>query len=238
MAERRNKLLLNFKNKNRDEKGLIMLGVNKIKVIIVDDHAILRSGINQILSSTDDIEVIGEAANGAEAIKLSRQLNADVMLLDISMPDRSGMEVLKYIKSDNSHLKVLMLSMHMEDQYAVRALKSGASGYLCKQSASSDILKAIRTVAKGKKYITPEVAEILADQVDMNKPQAPHEMLSDREFQTMVMISSGLSVSEIANQLSLSVKTVSMYRARLLDKMHLRHNAELTHYAIRNNLVN
>jgi two-component system, NarL family, invasion response regulator UvrY len=224
-------------NKNKHEKGLIMLGVNKIRVIIVDDHAILRSGINQILSATDDIEVIGEAANGAEAIKLSRQLNADVMLLDISMPDRSGMDVLKYVKSDNNHISVLMLSMHMEEQYAVRALKNGASGYLCKQSASSDILKAIRIVAKGKKYITPEVAEILADQVDMNKPQSPHETLSDREFQTMVMISSGLSVSEIADQLSLSVKTVSMYRTRLLDKMHLRHNAELTHYAIRNHLV-
>jgi DNA-binding NarL/FixJ family response regulator len=210
---------------------------NKIKVIIVDDHAILRAGINQIICATDDIEVISEAQNGAEAIKLSRQLDADVMLLDISMPDRNGMEVLKYIKGENSHIAVLMLSMHMEEQYAVRALKSGAAGYLCKQSASSDLLNAIRTVAKGKKFITPEVAEILADQVGMEKPQSPHETLSDREFQTMVMISSGLSVGEIADQLSLSVKTVSMYRTRLLEKMHLRHNAELTHYAIKNNLV-
>ncbi|MGB7815717.1 MAG: response regulator transcription factor [Methylotenera sp.] len=210
---------------------------NKIKVIIVDDHAILRAGINQILAATDDVEVIAEAQNGAEAIKLSRQLDADVMLLDISMPDRSGMEVLKYIKGENSHIAVLMLSMHMEEQYAVRALKSGAAGYLCKQSASSDLLNAIRTVAKGKKFITSEVAEILADQVGMEKPQSPHETLSDREFQTMVMISSGLSVGEIADQLSLSVKTVSMYRTRLLEKMHLRHNAELTHYAIKNNLV-
>lgn len=210
---------------------------NKIKVIIVDDHAILRAGINQILSATDDVEVIAEAQNGAEAIKLSRQLDADVMLLDISMPDRSGMDVLKYIKGENNHIAVLMLSMHMEEQYAVRALKSGAAGYLCKQSASTDLLNAIRTVAKGKKFITVEVAEILADQVGMEKPQSPHEMLSDREFQTMVMISSGLSVGEIADQLSLSVKTVSMYRTRLLEKMHLRHNAELTHYAIKNNLV-
>ncbi len=214
-----------------------MLTMKKIKVIIVDDHAILRAGINQILSGTDDIEVIAEAQNGTEAIKLARQLNADVMLLDISMPDRSGMDVLKYVKSENTHIAVLMLSMHMEEQYAVRALKSGAAGYLCKQSASSDLLNAIRTVAKGKKFITPEVAEILADQVGMDKPQSPHETLSDREFQTMVMISSGLSVGEIADQLSLSVKTVSMYRARLLEKMHLRHNAELTHYAIKNNLV-
>jgi two-component system invasion response regulator UvrY len=209
----------------------------KIKVIIVDDHAILRAGINQILSVTDDIEVIAEAQNGTEAIKLSRQLNADVMLLDISMPDRSGMDVLKYVKGENSHIAVLMLSMHMEEQYALRALKSGAAGYLCKQSASSELLNAIRTVAKGRKFITPEVAEILANQVSMENPNSPHETLSDREFQTMIMISSGLSVGEIANQLALSVKTVSMYRARLLDKMHLRHNAELTHYAIKNNLV-
>ena len=214
-----------------------MINSKKIKVIIVDDHAILRTGLNQIISGTDDIEVIGEAQNGAEAIKLARQLNADVMLLDISMPDRSGMDVLKYVKGENNHIAVLMLSMHMEEQYAVRALRSGASGYLCKQSASSDLLPAIRAVAKGKKFITPEVAEILADQVGMDKPEAPHETLSDREFQTMVMISSGLSVGDIADQLSLSVKTVSMYRARLLDKMHLRHNAELTHYAIKNNLV-
>ena len=210
---------------------------HKIKVIIVDDHAILRVGINQIILATDDIEVIAEAQNGTEAIKLARELNADVMLLDISLPDRSGMDVLKYVKGENSHIAVLMLSTYMEDQYAVRALKSGAAGYLCKQSASTDLLNAIRTVAKGKKFITPEVAEILADQVGMEKPQSPHETLSDREFQTMVMISSGLSVGEIADQLSLSVKTVSMYRTRLLDKMHLRHNAELTHYAIKNNLV-
>ena len=121
--------------------------------------------------------MIAEAQNGAEAIKFSRQFDADVMLLDISMPDRSGMEVLKYIKGENSHIAVLMLSMHMEEQYAVRALKSGASGYLCKQSASSDLLNAIRTVVKGKKFITPEVAEILADQVGMEKPQSPHETL-------------------------------------------------------------
>ena len=210
---------------------------HKIKVIIVDDHAILRVGINQIILATDDIEVIAEAPNGTDAIKLARELNADVMLLDISLPDRSGMDVLKYVKGENSHIAVLMLSTYMEDQYAVRALKSGAAGYLCKQSASTDLLNAIRTVAKGKKFITPEVAEILADQVGMEKPQSPHETLSDREFQTMVMISSGLSVGEIADQLSLSVKTVSMYRTRLLDKMHLRHNAELTHYAIKNNLV-
>jgi len=210
---------------------------NKIKVIIADDHAILRAGLKQILAETEDIVVIAEAQNAAEAIKLGCKQDADVLLLDISLPDRSGMEALKYIKRENSHIAVLMLSMHKEDQYAVRALKSGASGYLCKQSASSELVDAIHTVAKGKKYINAEVAEILANQVGMENQQAPHETLSDREFQTLTMIASGLSVGEIADKLSLSVKTVSMYRTRLLEKMQLRHNAELTHYAIKNNLV-
>lgn len=209
----------------------------KIKVVIADDHAILRAGLKQILAETDDMEVIAEAQNANEAIRLSGKMAIDVMLLDISMPDRSGMEALKYIKKENHHIAVLMLSMHREDQYAVRALKGGASGYLCKQSASEELVTAIRMVAKGKKYITAEVAEILANQVGGENETAPHESLSDREFQTLTMIASGLSVGEIAEKLSLSVKTVSMYRARLLEKMQLKHNAELTHYAIKNQLV-
>ena len=210
---------------------------NKIKVIIADDHAILRAGLKQILTETDDIVVIAEAQNAAEAIKLGGMKNADVLLLDIALPDRSGMDALKYIKHENSHIAVLMLSMYKEDQYAVRALKSGAAGYLCKQSASSELVNAIRAVAKGKKYITAEVAEILANQVSMENEKALHETLSDREFQTLTMIASGFSVGEIADKLALSVKTVSMYRTRMLEKMQLRHNADLTHYAIRNNLV-
>lgn len=209
----------------------------KIKVVIADDHAILRAGLKQILAETDDMEVVAEAQNASEAIRLSGKIAIDVMLLDISMPDRSGMEALKYIKKENHQVAVLMLSMHREDQYAVRALKGGASGYLCKQSASEELVTAIRMVAKGKKYITPEVAEILANQVGGEGETAPHESLSDREFQTLTMIASGLSVGEIAEKLSLSVKTVSMYRARLLEKMQLKHNAELTHYAIKNQLV-
>lgn len=208
-----------------------------IKVIIADDHDILRTGLKQILAETEDIQVVAEAKNGTEAIRLGLGGNADVMLLDISMPDRSGMEALKFIKKDNPHIAVLMLSMHREDQYAVRALKAGAAGYLCKQSASSELINAIHTVAKGKKYITPEVAEILANQVGQENTMAPHESLSDREYQTLTMIASGLSVGEIAEQLSLSVKTVSMYRSRLLEKMQLRHNADLTHYAIKNGLL-
>jgi two-component system, NarL family, invasion response regulator UvrY len=209
----------------------------KIKVIIADDHAILRAGLKQVLAETDDIEVIAEAQTANEAIKFCRDSEANVLLLDISLPDRSGIEALKYIKKENPKIAVLMLSMHREDQYAVRALKAGASGYLCKQSASAELVNAIHTIARGKKYITSSVAEILANQIGDNSEKAPHETLSDREFQTLTLIASGLSVGEIAKKLSLSVKTVSMYRTRLLEKMQLKHNAELTHYAIKNNLV-
>lgn len=209
----------------------------QIKVIIADDHAILRAGLKQILAETDDIVVISEAQNAAEAIKLGCLPDADVMLLDIALPDRSGMDALKYIKNVNTNIAVLMLSMYKEDQYAMRALKSGAAGYLCKQSASSELVNAIRVVAGGKKYITPEVAEILANQVNVDTEKAPHENLSDREFQTLTMIASGFSVGDIAEKLSLSVKTISMYRTRMLEKMQLRHNADITHYAIKNHLV-
>lgn len=208
-----------------------------IRVIIVDDHAILRSGIKQILLGCGDIDVVGEAENAAQAIKCAREVKAEVMLLDISLPDKTGIEALKLIKRENPALNVLMLSMYMEDQYAVRSIRSGASGYLCKHIASEELLTAIHTLAKGKKYITPSVAEILAEQVGNEHAAALHEALSDREFQVMTLIASGLSVSEIADKLALSVKTVSMYRTRLLEKMHLRHNADITHYAIKNQLV-
>jgi len=211
--------------------------IQKIKVIIVDDHAILRSGIKQILTASGDIEVVAEAENVAQAIKCVREFAADVMLLDISLPDKTGIEALKLIKRENAAINILMLSMYMEEQYAVRSIRSGASGYLCKHTASEELLTAIHTLAKGKKYITPNVAEILAEQVGNDHTAAPHEILSDREFQVMRLIASGLSVSEIADKLSLSVKTVSMYRTRLLEKMHLKHNADITHYAIKNELV-
>jgi two-component system, NarL family, invasion response regulator UvrY len=213
------------------------LDIQKIKVIIVDDHAILRSGIKQILLASGDIDVVGEAENVAQAIKCVREVAADVMLLDISLPDKTGIEALKLIKRENAALNILMLSMYMEEQYAVRSIRSGASGYLCKHTASEELLTAIHTLAKGKKYITPNVAEILAEQVGNDYAVALHETLSDREFQVMRMIASGQSVSEIADKLALSVKTVSMYRTRLLEKMHLKHNADITHYAIKNQLV-
>jgi DNA-binding NarL/FixJ family response regulator len=209
----------------------------KISVIIVDDHAILRAGLKQVLSEAGDITVVGEASTANEAIKLCRTQDADVMLLDITLPDRSGIEALQYIKKDNPKLAVLMLSMHREDQYALRALKAGAAGYLCKQSASDALVEAVYMVAKGKKYISPEVAEILANQVSGENEKLLHETLSNREYETLLLIASGRTVGEIAEKLSLSVKTVSMYRTRLLEKMQLKHNAELTHYAIKNNLV-
>lgn len=209
----------------------------RINVIIVDDHAILRAGLKQVLSETDDIDVIAEAGTANDAIKLCRTEDVDVLLLDINLPDRSGIEALQYIKKDNPRLAVLMLSMHREDQYALRALKAGASGYLCKQSASDDLVNAVHTIATGKKYISAAVAEILANQVSGESDKALHETLSNREYETFMFIASGLSVGEIAEKLSLSAKTISMYRTRLLEKMQLKHNAELTHYAIKNNLV-
>jgi DNA-binding NarL/FixJ family response regulator len=209
-----------------------------IRIIIADDHAIVREGLKQILADSGDMVVAGDAENGADAVRLARRGDSDVLLLDISMPDRSGIEVLKQIKKEAPGLAVLMLSMHREDQYAIRSLKAGASGYLNKQSAPAELVDAIRLVASGRKYISAALAQELANQVsDENRDVPPHETLSDREYQTLVMIASGKTVSDIAGELSLSVKTISMYRSRLLQKMKLRHNAELTHYAIKNHLV-
>ncbi|MCL4154144.1 UNVERIFIED_CONTAM: hypothetical protein GTU68_064608 [Idotea baltica] len=204
--------------------------------MIVDDHAILRAGLKQVLSETGDIDIIAEAGTANEAIKLCREQDADVLLLDITLPDRSGIEALQYIKKDNPKLAVLMLSMHREDQYALRALKAGASGYLCKQSASDELVDAVYMLAKGKKYISAAVAEILANQVSGETDKPLHETLSNREYETMMMIASGLAVGEIADKLSLSAKTISMYRTRLLEKMQLKHNADITHYVIKNKL--
>lgn len=208
-----------------------------IRVLIADDHAIVREGLKQILAETNDIVVAGEAENGLDAIKLSRNSNYQVILLDISMPDRSGIEVLKQIKKEEPHLAVLMLSMHREDQYAIRSLKAGASGYLNKQSAPKELVNAIRLVASGMKYISPALAQELANHINEDHEVLPHDSLSDREYQTLTMIASGKTVSDIAKELSLSVKTISEYRSRLLVKMKLRNSAELTHYAIKNQLV-
>jgi DNA-binding NarL/FixJ family response regulator len=208
-----------------------------IKVFIADDHAIVREGLKQILADTRDIVVAGEAENGSDALRLFRKSGCHVVLLDISMPDRSGIEVLKQVKKENPEIAVLMLSMHREDQYAIRSLKAGASGYLTKQSAPKELVNAIRQVAGGLKYISPALAQELANHVGEDHEAAPHEALSDREYQTLTLIASGMTVGAIAKELSLSVKTVSEYRARLLVKMKLKNSAELTHYAIRNGLI-
>ena len=208
-----------------------------IRVLIADDHAIVREGLKQILADTKDIVVAAEAENGLEAVKLCRKNECQVMLLDISMPDRNGIEVLKQVKKETPKLSVLMLSMHREDQYAIRALKAGAAGYLNKQSAPKELVNAIRQVSKGQKYISSALAQELARQIGEDQDRPLHETLSDREYQTLTMIASGKSVTDIANELTLSVKTVSEYRSRLLAKMKLKNSAELTHYAIKHRLV-
>ena len=208
-----------------------------IEVIIADDHAIVREGLKQILADTKDIVVKGEAETGNSTIKLCREHEFNVLLLDISLPDKSGIEVLKQIKKEHPAIAVVMLTMHPEEQYAIRALKAGASGYLNKQSAPKELVTAIRQVAVGLKYINASVAQQLANHIDDEHSVNLHETLSDREYQTMTLIASGKAVSDIAKELSLSVKTISEYRARVLIKMKLKNNAELTHYAIINQLI-
>jgi two-component system invasion response regulator UvrY len=209
-----------------------------IRVLIADDHAILRRGLRQIIAETADLAVVGEAGNSAETLKFVREQSCDVVLLDISMPDRNGIETLKLIRKEKPRISVLMLSMHPENQYALRALRSGAAGYLNKQSAPMQLVHAVREVARGRKFLTPQVAEELADNLARgDEQQQDHHALSNREFQTMCLIASGNTATEIADQLSLSVKTISAYRARILEKLGLRSNAEITHYAIKNGLV-
>ena len=208
-----------------------------IRVFIADDHAIVREGLKQILAESPDIIVAGEAENGLDAIKLFRKSKCHVMLLDISMPDRSGIDVLKLVKKEHPELAVLMLSMHREDQYAIRSLKAGAAGYLTKQSAPRELVTAIRQVAAGQKYVSAALAQELASAVGEDHDVALHDTLSDREYQTLTMIASGKTVGAIAKELSLSVKTISEYRSRLLVKMKLKNSAELTHYAIKNQLI-
>jgi two-component system invasion response regulator UvrY len=208
-----------------------------IDIIIADDHAIVREGLKQILADSGDIVVRGEADCGLAAIKLCREHEFNVLLLDISLPDKSGIEVLKQIKKEHPNISVVMLSMHPEDQYAIRALKAGASGYLNKQSAPKELVNAIRQVSAGLKYINASVAQELANHIDEEHQVSLHETLSDREYQTLTMIASGKAVSDIAKELSLSVKTISEYRSRVLLKMKLKNNAELTHYAIKNQLI-
>ncbi len=208
-----------------------------IKILIADDHAIVREGLKQILSENPDIVVAAEASNGHEVMDKLNKHNYDLIVLDVALPGRSGLDILKDIKSQKPKLPVLVLSMYPEEQYAVRVLKAGASGYLTKESAPNELIKAIKQIAQGRKYISGSLAEKLAGELEIDSKKPLHETLSDREYEVMIMIATGKKVKEIADNLSLSEKTVSTYRTRVLEKMGMKSNAELTHYAIRNKLV-
>jgi len=208
-----------------------------MKILITDDHAVVRQGLKLILADQFKRAEFGEARNAQEALNRVWKEKWDVVILDITMPGRNGLEVLKEIKRSRPKLPVLVLSMHPEDQFAVRLLKAGAAGYLTKESAGEEIVGAIIKVTSGGRYISPSLAERMASYLDMDVRKAPHERLSDREFLVLRMIASGKAVSQIAKELSLSVATVSTYRARILEKMDLKNNAQLTHYAIQKSLV-
>ncbi len=208
-----------------------------IRILVADDHAVVRQGVKQILADVKDMAVVGEAQTGAETLEKVLKHDYDVVLLDISMPGRSGLEVLEDIKSRRPKTAVLILSMHPEEQYALRALRSGASAYLTKASAPQELIGAIRKVAGGGKYVTLSLAEKLADQLEFDGQRPPHERLSNREYQVMLMLAEGKTVSDAAAELCLSVKTISTYRARVLAKMGMKKNAELTLYAVHNRLI-
>ncbi|MDH4234211.1 MAG: response regulator transcription factor [Gallionella sp.] len=208
-----------------------------IRVFIVDDHSVVRQGLKRILEEEEDFEIAGEAGNGNEALKKINKLDWDVMLLDISMPEKGGGDTLKQVMESNKDAKVLILSMYAEDQYAIRLMKAGASGYLTKDFAPGELVDAIRIAVDGKKYISHTLAELLLQDCSNDSSKPLHATLSDREYQVLKLIGSGKKVSEIAETLSLSVKTVSTYRAHILEKMELKNNAELTYYVIHNGLL-
>lgn len=208
-----------------------------INIIIADDHPIVRAGLKQIIMEDNSIIVAGEASKGSELLHQVRQRDYDVILLDLTMPGMDGMDVLKQLKIEKPHIPVIILTIHPESQYALRILKAGASGYLTKDSASDELIKAIYKVYGGGKYISPSLAEKIAFALDKDIRRSPHETLSDREYQVLLLIGSGKTVSEIAGALKLSVKTVSTYRTRILEKMQMKNNAELIHYAVQNELV-
>jgi len=208
-----------------------------IRIVIADDHEIVRAGLKQIISDDEDMEVLGESNNGENLIELVKKNEYDVVLLDLKMQGISGIDVIKHIKVIKPDLPIIVLSMHAEDQYAVRTIKAGASGYITKETAAESLVTAVRRVVAGGKYISQTLAETLADSIAGGGTELPHEKLTDREFQVMSMIASGKTVSEIGSELFLSVKTISTYRQRILEKMNMKNNSELTHYAIKNNLL-
>jgi two-component system, NarL family, invasion response regulator UvrY len=208
-----------------------------IRVLIADDHAVVRRGLRQILEAAPGITVAGEASTAPEVVGLVEERRWDVVVLDLSLPGASGLDLLAEIKRRRPELPVLILTVHSEAQYAVRALRAGASGYLTKESAPEQLVEAVAKINRGGKYVSAALAERLAFSLEKGGDKAPHELLSDREYEVLRLLASGKTVSEVAEGLGLSVKTVSTYRTRILDKMDMRTNAELTHYAIRNRLV-
>jgi two-component system, NarL family, invasion response regulator UvrY len=209
-----------------------------VKAIVVDDHAIVRRGIVQILSEHPDLAVVAEAGDYSELrAKLKVHADVELLVMDVGLPGKNGIDILKVLRDENPKLRVLIVSMYPEDQYAVRAFRAGAAGYLNKASAPEKLIEAVNQVISGRKYVTPEIAQALIENLNAPEEAAPHAKLSDREFQTLRLIASGKRLSDIAEELALSPKTVSVYRARILEKMAMSNNAELTHYAIKHGLV-
>lgn len=208
-----------------------------IKVFIADDHTLIREGIKNLIENEPDLKFVGETSNPFEIIDKCRNTNADLVILDLSMPGKSGLDVLKDIKAVTPNIKVLIMTMMPEDQFAKRTLKAGASGYITKDSPPNDIIDAIRRVAAGRKYVSISLAEKLAESLDTNADKLPSDLLSDREFQIFKMIASGRKQTEIADDLSLSISTVNTYRKRIFDKFKFKSNAELIHFAINNKLL-
>lgn len=208
-----------------------------INVLIVDDHAIVREGLNRIIETEKDMKVAGLAKDGTEVIRIMLETQIDVAVLDISMPGKSGLDLIKDLKQVQPQVKILMLSMYPEERFAMRSIKAGASGYLTKEMAPEEIVNAIRTINAGRKYITPALADMIADELQNPSEKVPHELLSDREFEVLCMLAIGKPVVEIATTLSLSESTVSTYRMRILQKMGLKTNSDLIHYGIEHGLV-
>lgn len=208
-----------------------------IKILIADDHAIVRQGLRQIVAADNQLSIAGEVQNGNELLDFIKKQKVDVVVLDISMPGRNGLEILKELKRDYPFLPVIVLSMHPEDQYAIRVLRAGAAGYMTKESAPEDLVTAIRKAFKGGKYISPEVAELLAGYIETKTLDEPHKSLSDREFEVFMSLAAGKTVGQISTNLNLSVKTVSTYRTRIMEKMQMTTNADLIRYALDHKLM-
>jgi DNA-binding NarL/FixJ family response regulator len=210
----------------------------KVRIVLVDDHAVVRAGFKQLIETTDDLEVAGEAGTAADALAFVASQPCDVMLLDISLPDASVLDTVAALRRRQSELPILIVSMHPEEQYAVNLLRAGASGFFSKAGSAAELLEAIRTVAAGRKYVSASLAEALALAATGDAPAPPHRQLSNREFQIFVQLAAGKTVTDIADEMCLSVKTISTYRSRIFEKMDFSRNADLTAYALRHNLMN